>query len=110
VFQAPAAAALECSCSMDGKEFLIGSDDGNIELWIIMRKTATHIIRNAHPVLCDNHNALDNIDQELPKGRMQSEKVPLICAKVSCCIWICFCFLFNIQICFLFTHYRKWNS
>jgi ribosomal RNA-processing protein 9 len=78
VFRAPAAAALECSCFIDDKEFLSGSDDGNIELWSIMRKKPTHIIRNAHPVLCDNHNALGNADQELPKGKMPFEKVPLI--------------------------------
>ncbi|GJM95992.1 hypothetical protein PR202_ga12793 [Eleusine coracana subsp. coracana] len=67
VFRAPAAASLECSCFIDDKEFLSGSDDGSIELWSIMRKKPTHIIRNAHPVLHDNCNALDNAGQELPK-------------------------------------------
>jgi hypothetical protein len=42
-----------------------------------MRKKPTHIIRNAHPVLCDNHNARDNAEQELPKGKMPSEKQSL---------------------------------
>ncbi|TVU05040.1 hypothetical protein EJB05_48188 [Eragrostis curvula] len=65
VFRAPAAASLECSCFIDDKEFLSGSDDGSIELWSIMRKKPTHIIRNAHPVLSDNHNAVDNA--KLPK-------------------------------------------
>jgi hypothetical protein len=96
VFRAPAAASLECSCFIDDKEFLSGSDDGCIELWSIMRKKPTHIIRNAHPVLCDNHNARDNAEQELPKGKMLSEKVPLICSKFSYCIWICFLFLLTV--------------
>ncbi|GJN23948.1 hypothetical protein PR202_gb11648 [Eleusine coracana subsp. coracana] len=77
VFRAPAAASLECSCFIDDKEFLSGSDDGSIELWSIMRKKPTHIIRNAHPVLHDNCNALDNAGQELPKenGTSKHENV-----------------------------------
>ncbi|KAK3150677.1 hypothetical protein QOZ80_3AG0236250 [Eleusine coracana subsp. coracana] len=67
VFRAPAAASLECSCFIDDKEFLSGSDDGSIELWSIMRKKPTHIIRNAHPILYDNRNAFDSADRELPK-------------------------------------------
>ena len=77
MFRAPAAASLECSCFIDDKEFISGSDDGNIELWSIMRKKPTHIIRNAHPTLHDNRNALDNADQESPKGNMPSEKQSL---------------------------------
>ncbi|WVZ59922.1 hypothetical protein U9M48_010004 [Paspalum notatum var. saurae] len=77
VFRAPAAASLECCCFIDDKEFLSGSDDGNIELWSIMRKKPTHIIRNAHPILHTTLNSLDNDDQESPKenGIKKSENV-----------------------------------
>lgn len=64
VFRAPAAACLECCCFIDDKEFLSGSDDGSIELWSIMRKKPTHIIRNAHAVLRPDLNSLDNDDDE----------------------------------------------
>nr|CAB3498666.1 unnamed protein product [Digitaria exilis] len=59
VFRAPASASLECCSFIDDKEFLSGSDDGSIELWSIMRKKPTFIVRNAHP-------SLDSDDQELP--------------------------------------------
>ncbi|KAJ1294420.1 hypothetical protein BS78_01G145000 [Paspalum vaginatum] len=77
VFRAPAAASLECCCFIDDKEFLSGSDDGSIELWSIMRKKPTHIIRNAHPVSRTTLNSLDNDDQESPKenGINKSENV-----------------------------------
>ncbi|KAF8684764.1 hypothetical protein HU200_044186 [Digitaria exilis] len=61
VFRAPASASLECCSFIDDKEFLSGSDDGSIELWSIMRKKPTFIVRNAHP-------SLDSDDQELPKA------------------------------------------
>ncbi|KAG8097648.1 hypothetical protein GUJ93_ZPchr0013g35277 [Zizania palustris] len=64
LFRAPVTASLECCCFIDDKEFLTGSDDGSIELWSIMRKKPTHIIRNAHPVLRDNLSSLDNNDDE----------------------------------------------
>ncbi|XP_062211903.1 U3 snoRNP-associated protein-like YAOH [Phragmites australis] len=77
VFRAPAAASLECCCFIDDKEFLSGSDDGSIELWSIMRKKPTHIIRNAHPISCTNLNSIGNDDQELPNenGIHNSENV-----------------------------------
>lgn len=60
LFRAPATASLECCCFIDDKEFLTGSDDGSVELWSIMRKKPTHIIRNAHPVFRNNLNSLEN--------------------------------------------------
>ncbi|KAL6637233.1 hypothetical protein ACP70R_024805 [Stipagrostis hirtigluma subsp. patula] len=67
VFRAPAAASLECCSFIDDKEFLSGSDDGSIELWSIMRKKPTHIIRNAHPMLCSNPDSVGIDDPDLPK-------------------------------------------
>ncbi|KAL5217026.1 hypothetical protein ABZP36_017710 [Zizania latifolia] len=64
LFRAPVTASLECCCFIDDKEFLTGSDDGSVELWSIMRKKPTHIIRNAHPVLYDNLSSLDNNSEE----------------------------------------------
>uniref|UniRef100_A0A0E0D3W0 Uncharacterized protein n=2 Tax=Oryza meridionalis TaxID=40149 RepID=A0A0E0D3W0_9ORYZ len=64
LFRAPATASLECCCFIDDKEFLTGSDDGSVELWSIMRKKPTHIIRNAHPVFRNNLNSLENNVEE----------------------------------------------
>lgn len=47
VFRAPAS-SLECCCFINDNEFLSGSDDGSIELWSLMRKKPTHLIKNAH--------------------------------------------------------------
>ncbi|RZS20091.1 hypothetical protein BHM03_00052628 [Ensete ventricosum] len=47
VFRAPAS-SLECCCFINDSEFLSGSDDGSIELWSVMRKKPTHLIKNAH--------------------------------------------------------------
>ncbi|RCV41721.1 hypothetical protein SEVIR_9G157000v4 [Setaria viridis] len=78
VFRAPAAASLECCSFIDDKEFLSGSDDGSIELWSIMRKKPTFIVRNAHP-------SLDSDDQELPKenGIHKPENVSMAQSWVS---------------------------
>ncbi|CAN6310072.1 unnamed protein product [Urochloa humidicola] len=78
VFRAPAAASLECCSFIDDKEFLSGSDDGSIELWSIMRKKPTFIVRNAHP-------SLDCDDQELPKenGIHKPENVSMVQSWVS---------------------------
>lgn len=43
-----------------------GSDDGSLELWSVMRKKPTHIIKNAHPALTPS--SLDSADEKLPKG------------------------------------------
>ncbi|URE25815.1 U3 small nucleolar RNA-interacting protein [Musa troglodytarum] len=54
VFRAPAS-SLECCCFINDNEFLSGSDDGSIELWSVMRKKPTHLIKNAHaPSLSSN--------------------------------------------------------
>ncbi|CAN6304219.1 unnamed protein product [Urochloa humidicola] len=78
VFRAPAAASLECCSFIDDKEFLSGSDDGSIELWSIMRKKPTFIVRNAH-------SSLDCDDQELPKenGIHKPENVSMAQSWVS---------------------------
>nr|BAK03709.1 predicted protein [Hordeum vulgare subsp. vulgare] len=64
VFRAPAV-SLECCCFIDDKEYLSGSDDGSLELWSVMRKKPTHIIKNAHPALTPS--SLDSADEKLPK-------------------------------------------
>ncbi|XP_058110218.1 U3 snoRNP-associated protein-like EMB2271 [Magnolia sinica] len=47
VFRAPTA-SLECCRFINNEEFLTGSDDGSIELWSVMRKKPTCIVKNAH--------------------------------------------------------------
>ncbi|CAM0948872.1 unnamed protein product [Alopecurus aequalis] len=64
VFRAPAV-SLECCCFIDDKEYLSGSDDGSLELWSVMRKKPTHIIRNAHPASIPS--SPDSADEKLPK-------------------------------------------
>jgi hypothetical protein len=59
--------SLECCCFIDDKEYLSGSDDGSLELWSVMRKKPTHIIKNAHPALTPS--SLDSADEKLPKGK-----------------------------------------
>ncbi|KAF3323122.1 U3 small nucleolar RNA-interacting protein 2-like protein [Carex littledalei] len=59
VYRAPAA-SLECSCFINDSEFLSGSDDGSLELWGIMRKKPSHIVKNAHPI------APSTINQNIP--------------------------------------------
>jgi hypothetical protein len=59
--------SLECCCFIDDKEYLSGSDDGSLELWSVMRKKPTHIIKNAHPV--STPSSLDSADEKLPKGK-----------------------------------------
>ncbi|XP_010923673.1 U3 snoRNP-associated protein-like EMB2271 [Elaeis guineensis] len=56
IFRAPAS-SLECGCFINDSEFLSGSDDGSIELWSILRKKPTHIIKNAHasPIYPNDH-------------------------------------------------------
>ena len=82
MFRAPAAASLECCSFIDDKEFLSGSDDGSIELWSLMRKKPTFIVRNAHP-------SLDSDDQELPKGKHHVGIVLSLNARISYCdIWV----------------------
>ena len=82
MFRAPVAASLECCSFIDDKEFLSGSDDGSIELWSIMRKKPTFIVRNAHP----SH---DSDDQELPKGKHHVGIVLSLNARISYCnIWV----------------------
>ncbi|XP_020575119.1 U3 snoRNP-associated protein-like YAOH [Phalaenopsis equestris] len=68
VFRAPAS-SLECCCFINDGEFLSGSDDGSIELWSILRKKPTHIIKNAH-ALSAFHNEHSPIDKNegLPNG------------------------------------------
>lgn len=72
VFRAPAV-SLESCCFIDDKEYLSGSDDGSLELWSVMRKKPTHIIKNAHPALTSS--SPDGADEKLPKenGACKSE-------------------------------------
>ncbi|ONK77019.1 uncharacterized protein A4U43_C02F2270 [Asparagus officinalis] len=53
--------SVECSCFINDNEFLSGSEDGSIELWSVLRKKPTHILRNAHaPPLCDQSSKVEN--------------------------------------------------
>uniref|UniRef100_A0ACD6A1Y7 Uncharacterized protein n=1 Tax=Avena sativa TaxID=4498 RepID=A0ACD6A1Y7_AVESA len=72
VFRAPAV-SLECCCFIDDKEYLSGSDDGSLQVWSVMRKKPTHIIKNAHPA--STPSSLDSADENLPKenGSCKSE-------------------------------------
>ncbi|KAL6894600.1 hypothetical protein ACP4OV_008698 [Aristida adscensionis] len=85
VFRAPATASLECCSFIDDKEFLSGSDDGSIELWSVMRKKPTHIIRNAHPMLRYHPDSVSSDDRDLPKenGVHQPENFPSAQSWVS---------------------------
>ena len=67
VFRAPAV-SLECCCFIDDKEYLSGSDDGSLELWSVMRKKPTHIIKNAHPA--SSPSSPDSADEKLTKGKI----------------------------------------
>ncbi|ERN07696.1 U3 snoRNP-associated protein-like YAOH [Amborella trichopoda] len=60
VFRAPNA-SMECACFVSNEEYLSGSDDGSIELWSMLRKKPTCIVKNAHSL--DNHqNDLEKKD------------------------------------------------
>ncbi|XP_008794456.2 U3 snoRNP-associated protein-like YAOH [Phoenix dactylifera] len=68
IFRAPAS-SLECSCFINDSEFLSGSDDGSIELWSILRKKPTHIIKNAHaPPLYPNNHLHKEVTERMPDG------------------------------------------
>lgn len=68
VFRAPAS-SLECSCFINDSGFLSGSDDGSIELWGIMRKKPTFIIKNAHAPLSSPVNHSHNQENGgIPNG------------------------------------------
>ncbi|KAJ4781518.1 U3 snoRNP-associated protein-like YAOH [Rhynchospora pubera] len=66
IFRAPAA-SLECSCFINDSEFMSGSDDGSIELWSMMRKKPTHIVKNAHPSTINQDIPLENGIKEAPQ-------------------------------------------
>nr|QEX51182.1 U3 snoRNP-associated protein-like YAOH isoform X1 [Cymbidium ensifolium] len=68
VFRAPAS-SLECCCFINDSEFLSGSDDGSIELWSILRKKPTHIVKNAHALSSFHEGHLPKDSSEgLPNG------------------------------------------
>ncbi|CAD5184861.1 U3 snoRNP-associated protein-like YAOH [Musa acuminata AAA Group] len=68
VFRAPAS-SLECCCFINDSEFLSGSDDGSIELWSVMRKKPTHLIKNAHaPSLFSNDFSYKEDDITMSNG------------------------------------------
>ncbi|KAI4306339.1 hypothetical protein L6164_029626 [Bauhinia variegata] len=71
VFRAPAS-SLECCCFVDNGEFLSGSDNGNIELWSIMRKKPVYIVRNAHAVPTEHMNSDPNDDGRIPNGHFEN--------------------------------------
>lgn len=75
VFRAPSS-SLECCCFINNEEFLSGSDDGNIELWSVMRKKPTFIVKNAHSTFAFPNNLLDIKDN----GRIvNGEKQGKVC-------------------------------
>jgi ribosomal RNA-processing protein 9 len=72
IYRAPAA-SLECSCFISDSEFLSGSDDGSLELWSVMRKKPTHIVKNAHPMVpytIDQNIPIEN-GKEVTQGNFQ---------------------------------------
>ncbi|XP_010905427.2 U3 snoRNP-associated protein-like YAOH [Elaeis guineensis] len=69
IFRAPAS-SLECCCFLNDSEFLSGSDDGSIELWSMLRKKPTNIIKNAHaPSLSPNDHLYEEVKENMPNGR-----------------------------------------
>ncbi|XP_072958442.1 U3 snoRNP-associated protein-like YAOH [Typha angustifolia] len=68
IFRAPAS-SLECCCFLSDSEFLSGSDDGSIELWSVMRKKPTHIVKNAHaPSLLPNSHTHESDGERMTNG------------------------------------------
>ncbi|KAL5577372.1 hypothetical protein UlMin_019071 [Ulmus minor] len=58
------ASSLECCCFINNDEFLSGSDDGRIELWSVLRKKPSYIVKNAHALLAASKD-FDQKDGEL---------------------------------------------
>ncbi|RDY01557.1 U3 snoRNP-associated protein-like EMB2271, partial [Mucuna pruriens] len=71
VFRAPAS-SLECCCFVNNDEFLSGSDDGNIELWTVMRKKPIYILRNAHALPVDSMKSDQKDSERLPNGNLEN--------------------------------------
>ncbi|XP_047972419.1 U3 snoRNP-associated protein-like YAOH [Salvia hispanica] len=71
VFRAPAS-SLECCCFINNDDFLSGSDDGNVELWNVLRKKPVHIVKNAH-VSCSENKSDQNNLEGLSNGHKENE-------------------------------------
>lgn len=85
VYRAPAA-SLECSCFINDSEFLSGSDDGSLELWGIMRKKPSHIVKNAHPIAPSTNNQnipVENGTKEATQGNFQQ-----LCCQIIYIIFV----------------------
>ncbi|PON54761.1 Guanine nucleotide-binding protein, beta subunit [Parasponia andersonii] len=71
VFRAPAS-SLECCCFINNDEFLSGSDDGSVELWSVLRKKPTFIVKNAHALLAANKKFEQRDRETIPNGHLES--------------------------------------
>ncbi|KAK6942452.1 WD40 repeat [Dillenia turbinata] len=71
VFRAPAA-SLECCCYISNDEFLSGSDDGSIELWSVMRKKPTYIVKNAHAILALSQKLANGDAVRMSNGNIEN--------------------------------------
>ncbi|KAK6944210.1 WD40 repeat [Dillenia turbinata] len=73
VFRAPAS-SLECCCYISNDEFLSGSDDGSIELWSVMRKKPTYIVKNAHALLALSPKLVNGDAVRMANGHIENDE------------------------------------
>ncbi|XP_047945189.1 U3 snoRNP-associated protein-like EMB2271 [Salvia hispanica] len=86
VFRAPAS-SLECCCFINNDDFLSGSDDGNVELWNVLRKKPVHIVKNAHVSFGEPKS--DQINSEgLSNGHKENDAQDLLRHGSTALSWV----------------------